>query len=227
MIQKLISKIKGGNYQITSSYTKVEWCVIINERAWQILRGIWSKLFLTRLKGLFFKGKNVSIKHRRLFSSGKNLILGNGVTINALSENGIRLGENVTIAQNCTLICTGIIADKGTGIRIGNNTGINAYCYLGGQGGITIGDDVIVGPYVKIFSENHNFSEGDLAIRKQGVSRKGVSIGNDCWIGANTAILDGVELKDRTVVAAGSVVTKSFEGNVLLGGIPAKVLKKI
>ena len=81
MIQKLISKIKGGNYQITSSYTKVEWFVIINERAWQILRGIWSKLFLTRLKGLFFKGKNVSIKHRRLFSSGKNLILGNGVTI--------------------------------------------------------------------------------------------------------------------------------------------------
>ena len=80
---------------------------------------------------------------------------------------------------------------------------------------------------MKIFSENHNFSEGDLAIRKQGVSRKGVSIGNDCWIGANTAILDGVELKDRTVVAAGSVVTKSFEGNVLLGGIPAKVLKKI
>lgn len=226
MIQKIISKIKGEEYVITSQYSNVEWFVIISERTFQILRGVWSKIFLVRAKGLFFKGKNVSIKHRRLFSSGKNLILGNNVTINALSENGIVFGENVTVAQNCTLICTGVISEKGVGIKIGDNTGINAYGYFGGQGGITIGNEVIIGPYVKIFSENHNFSEKGTSIRNQGVQRKDVVIGDDCWIGANVTILDGVELKERTVVAAGSVVTKSFEEGVVIGGIPAKVIKR-
>lgn len=227
MIQKFISKIKGDKYEITSNYSNAEWFVILNERSWQVIRGLWSKLFLVRVNGLFFKGKNVRVQHRRSFSSGKNLILGNNVMINALSKNGIKLGENVTIAQNSTLICTGVISDKGTGITIGNNTGINVNAYLGGQGGITIGDDVIIGPYVKIFSENHNFEGKDALFRKQGVSRKGVIIGNDCWIGSNVTILDGVELKDRTVVAAGSVVTKSFGSDVVLGGIPAKVIKEI
>ena len=66
-----------------------------------------------------------------------------------------------------------------------------------------------------------------VIIKEQGVSRKGVQIHDDCWIGAGATILDGVVLKTRTVVAAGSVVTKSFESNSIIGGIPAKTLKSI
>ena len=185
------------------------------------------KFFWLGLKVFFFKGKNVVIKHRNSFRAGKNLILGNNVYLNALSKEGIILGDNVTIAQNSTLICTGVISNKGMGIVIGDNTGINNSCYFGGQGGITIGNNVIVGPNVKIFSENHNFDNPSVIIKNQGVTRLGVKIEDDCWLGAGATILDGVTLKRRTVVAAGSVVTKSFDGNCLIGGIPAQVIKHI
>ena len=78
--------------------------------------------------------------------------------LNALSVNGIALGNNVTIAKNSVLQCTGVIAKKGEGIVIGNDSAVGAQSYLGGQGSIEIGDDVIMGPGVKIFSENHNYT---------------------------------------------------------------------
>ena len=228
MIAKIISKLKGDStYNIGSTYSSREWFVILYERGFQILRGFIAKLFLLKAKGICFKGRNVIIKHRSLFSSGRNLILESNVSINALSETGINLGDNVTISRNCTLICTGVISHKGVGITIGNNTGINSYCYLGGQGGIEIEDNVIIGPQVKIFSENHNFSDASTIIKNQGVTRLGVKIESDCWIGSGATILDGVILKKRTVVAAGSVVNQSFEENSLIGGIPAKLIKKI
>lgn len=228
MIGKLISKIKGDQgYKIESEYSNMEWFIIFWERGIQLIRGYIAKLFFVKTEGLFFKGKNVAIKHRSLFKAGKNLILGNNVYLNALSSGGIILGNNVTIAQNTTFICTGVISNKGKGITIGDNTGINSSCYFGGQGGITIGNNVIIGPSVKVFSENHHFEDASIIIKNQGVSRKGVQIGDDCWIGSGATILDGVVLKNRTVVAAGSVVTKSFEANVIIGGIPARILKSI
>ncbi|GAL82109.1 acetyltransferase [Algibacter lectus] len=230
MIAKIISRLKDGDstYNIASTYSSGEWFVILYERGFQILRGFIAKIFLLKTKGLCFKGRNVIIKHRSLFSSGRNLILDGNVFINALSENGISFGNNVTISRNCTLICTGVISHKGgVGITIGNNTGINSYCYLGGQGGIEIGDNVIIGPQVKIFSENHDFSDASIIIKNQGVTRLGVKIESDCWIGSGATILDGVILKKRTIVAAGSVVTKNFEENSLIGGVPAKLIKKI
>ncbi len=165
------------------------------------------------------------VEYGFLIHSGKNLILENGVTLNALSEKGIVLGNNVTIAKNSILQCTGVIATKGIGIKIGNNSAIGAQSYLGGQGGIQIGDNVIMGPGVRIFSENHNYSDPNVLIRKQGENRKGVVIKNNCWIGASVTILDGVIIEDGCVIAAGSVVTKSIPSNSIAAGVPAKVIK--
>jgi acetyltransferase-like isoleucine patch superfamily enzyme len=226
-IERLIAKIKKDNsYSIKSSYTNKELFKILYYRGMQVFRGFWAKLFYLKTAGLLFKGKKVTVRHAHLIRGGKNLILGDNVLIDALSENGIELGDNVTIERNSTLICTGVIANKGTGIKIGNNTGINAYSFLGGQGGITIGNYVIIGPHVQIFSENHIYNGSDN-IRNQGETRQGVIIEDNCWIGADVKILDGVIIREKTVVAAGSVVTKSFDSNVLIGGVPAKLLKKI
>jgi UDP-3-O-[3-hydroxymyristoyl] glucosamine N-acyltransferase len=76
---------------------------------------------------------------------------------------------------------------------------------------------------VKIYSANHDFVDLDIFKTKGDII-----IGKNCWIGANSIILSGVQLGDRTVVAAGSVVTKSFEhGSVLIGGVPASIMKRI
>ena len=123
------------------------------------------------------------------------------------------------------MICTGVIAQKGTGITIGDGCGITIGVYLAGQGGIKIGKNVIIGPFTKILSENHNFSNPDILIKDQGVARKGIEIGDNCWIGSGVTVLDGVIVGEGCVIAAGAVVTKSAPPNCVLAGVPAKVTK--
>ncbi len=78
---------------------------------------------------------------------------------------------------------------------------------------------------MKIFSENHNFTKTDVIIRIRGETRIGVKIEKDCWIGSGAIILDGVNIASGCVVAAGSVVTKSFDAYSVIAGVPAKLVK--
>ncbi|MCG8310081.1 MAG: acyltransferase, partial [Cytophagales bacterium] len=116
--------------------------------------------------------------------------------------------------------------NPGRFIKIGNNVGIGEFAYLGGGGGLEIGDDCIAGQYFSCHPENHNFSDPDVVIRLQGVSRRGIKIGSNCWIGSKVTILDGVTLGKGCVLAAGSVVTRSFPANSIIGGVPAKLIRK-
>ncbi|NOW95571.1 DapH/DapD/GlmU-related protein [Mucilaginibacter sp. SG564] len=227
LIEKVIRRLKNNpDYKFENDYSLRELSVILWGRCRQLSRGVWKRMFFKRSEGLVFIGSHVNIKHSYLFSAGKNLIIEDHVYINALSSDGIRIKNNVSIARNCTLICTGVIAQKGKGIIVGNCSGINAGTYLGGQGGIEIGDNVIIGPGVKIFSENHNFADFNINIKDQGVTRNGVFIHDNCWIGAGVTILAGVTIGEGCVIAAGSIVTKTVAPHSVVAGVPAKILKK-
>jgi len=111
-----------------------------------------------------------------------------------------------------------------TNIKIGIGTapGLSPGCYIQGGGEIEIGDYTIVAPNVGIISANHN--PYDYRRTERGV----VKIGRYCWLGMNAIILPNVELGDHTIVAAGSVVTKSFpHGYCVVGGVPAHLLKHL
>jgi len=96
-------------------------------------------------------------------------------------------------------------------------------CYIQAINGIEIGKNVRIGPGIKIISANHDTQDFN-----KHLAEKPIKIGDNCWIGANSVILPGVELGDHTIVAAGAVVSKSFlEGDCIIGGVPAKVIKKI
>jgi acetyltransferase-like isoleucine patch superfamily enzyme len=227
LIENVIRRLKNNpDYKFETNYNFRELFIILFNRIMQILRGGIKRLYFKKSGGLLFIGSRVVIDHAYQFATGRNLIIEDNTYINALSLNGIIVKDNVSIARNCTLICTGVISQKGKGIIIGNNTGINAGTYLGGQGGIEIGDNVIIGPGVKIFSENHNFSDLQVNIKDQGVVRNGVCIKNNCWIGAGVTILAGVTIGEGTVVAAGSIVTKNVAPNSIVAGIPGRVIKK-
>jgi acetyltransferase-like isoleucine patch superfamily enzyme len=226
MIEKLIRKLKNDpNYKLEASHSNRDLFAVTWVRFFQLIRGLFLKLFLKKSAGLVFAGTHVKVRHGYQISAGKNLIIDDNVSINALSTNGITIGDNVSIARDSILFCTGVIAHRGTGITIGDRTGIGARAFLAGQGGITIGNDVITGPNIQIFSENHHFDNLTQTIKEQGVTKQAVIIGNNCWLGGGITILAGVTLDDGCVVAAGSVVNKSFPANSIIAGVPAKLIK--
>lgn len=107
--------------------------------------------------------------------------------------------------------------------RIGKNVFINHDCSFLDLGGITIEDEVMIGPQVKITSENHPL---DPKIRRQLILGQ-VNIKRNAWIGAGATILPGVTVGENAIVAAGAVVNKDVPDNAIVGGIPAKVIKMI
>jgi len=102
------------------------------------------------------------------------------------------------------------------------NPGMAPWCYLDGRNGIRIGTNTWIGPRVSLISMNH-----DPVDYSHYLEAKPIKIGDNCWIAAGAIITAGVELGDHTVVAAGAVVTRSTPGNVLVGGVPAKILKQL
>lgn len=113
--------------------------------------------------------------------------------------------------------------DYGQHIRIGKNVFINTGCRFQDQGGITIGNDVLIGHNVVLATLNH---EEDPA-RRHIMRAAPIVIGNTVWIGANATVVPGVTIGDGAIVAAGAVVTKDVPPNTVVGGVPARVIKKI
>lgn len=194
------------------------------DQLWSILRGL-KLLFLFKKPRMIMLGIGVRFFNTRKIRFGRFVRLGDRVYMSALGSEGISLGDNVGLGAYSRTIVSTSLNDIGSFIRIGNNVGIGEFAYLGGAGGLEIGDDCIIGQYFSCHPENHNYGETDTLIRQQGVSRKGIVIGKNCWIGSKVTVLDGVTIGDGCIIAAGAVVTKSFPENSIIGGVPAKHLK--
>lgn len=118
-----------------------------------------------------------------------------------------------------------IINTYGGNISIGEQCSINPYTIIYGNGGVKIGESVRIASHCSIISFNHNYDLLDQDIMYQGLSKKGIVIENNVWVGSGSRILDGVTIKSGCIIGAGSVVTKSTEKNCIYAGAPAKILK--
>ena len=113
--------------------------------------------------------------------------------------------------------------DCGKNIRIGKGVFINAGCQFQDQGGITIDDGSLIGPKTVIATLNHDMQPE----KRANLHPAPVHIGSRVWIGANCTILPGVTIGDGAVVAAGAVVTKDVAPRTVVGGVPARFIKRI
>lgn len=113
--------------------------------------------------------------------------------------------------------------DCGKNTTIGKNVFINAGCKFQDQGGITIGDGSLIGHNVVLATLNHSL----LASKRANLIPAPIRIGKNVWIGANAVVLPGVTIGDGAVIAAGAVVTRNVEANTVVGGVPAKVIRRI
>lgn len=219
-----IIQLRNPNFKFDEALNSGALLQFIWIQAGYLFRGLKVLLLLRKPKGMLL-GKGVSFFNISKIHYGKFLRLGNQVYVSALSKNGIQFGDNVSIGAFSRVIVSTSLNDIGDQIVIGNNVGIGEFAYLGGAGGLQIGDECIVGQYLSCHPENHNYEDVSISIRHQGVSRKGIKIGANCWIGSKVTILDGVTIGTGCIIAAGSVVTKSFPENSIIGGVPAKLLK--
>ncbi|MEZ4600284.1 MAG: acyltransferase [Syntrophotaleaceae bacterium] len=108
-------------------------------------------------------------------------------------------------------------------IECGDNVSIGYNNYIQAGGGLVLGNDTMLGPYVKIWTQNHVFSDPEIPVRLQGYSHHPVVINEDVWIGANSFIMPGTVLASKSVVSAGSVVgAKNYPEGIVLAGNPAR-----
>ncbi|MDT7835865.1 acyltransferase [Aquabacterium sp. OR-4] len=222
LLNRAASRLKGSSYSLDPALPLSAMFGLAMRRAAWLARGTLA--FPLRGKKLFL-GPNVILRNRGHFAFGNGTTLAHGCLIDGLSKNGVKLGRNVNVGPNTIIQASGVLSNLGTGCSIGDNSGIGGFSFVGCGGGVTIGSNVIMGQYVSFHSENHVIDRTDVPIRVQGVTRKGIVVEDDCWVGAKTTFLDGSHIGRGCVIAAGSVVRGDIPAYSIAAGVPAKVIR--
>lgn len=223
MVSRRISRIKGAEYEVDPRVDPVYLAGVVAERMLMRVRGFVR--FPLRSPRPFI-GSRVTLRAARHLRMGSGVTIGHGCLIDAISTDGVELGDNTSLGRNTRIECSGSLRTLGKGMRTGRNVGLGTDCLYGAAGGISIGEDTIVGNFVTFHSENHRLDDRSQPIRLQGVTHIGISVGSDCWIGAKVTVLDGAHIGDGCVIAAGAVVLAGdYPSGGIYGGVPARLLR--
>ena len=169
-------------------------------------------------------GKGGVVRQPNRISVGSGVILEDYVTLDVRSneENpaSIEIADNVFIGRYT------IIAAKGGAVKLGRGCNISTSCRVATQSGVEIGESVLIAAYAYIGPGNHRFDGADTPFMNTGMDLKGgVKIGNNCWIGAHSTILDGVTIGEGAVVGAHAFVREDVPPRAIVVGVPARVVK--
>ena len=197
---------------------------MLSRGAMPFIRGIFVFPFLARKSKPLFLGRGVVIHYKYKLSTGGACYIGDYSYINCLSKGGVRLGNGVTLREGAWLQLSSGLSNVGEYIEIGDNTYIGPRAILGAGGPLKIGKNCQIGAGVNFIAENHIY-EGEGDIFNKDVTKLGIAIGDDCWIGNNVIILDGVKIGRSCVIAAGAVVTKDVPDYHVAMGVPARLKK--
>lgn len=193
----------------------------------KFVKGCFIRLFLKETHGMLLVGKGVQISHGKHIRCGKNVKFEDYSEIHGLCSDGLNFGDYVTISRGVMIRPSSYYGgDYGVGLTMGEHSSIGPYGYVGCSGKITIGKNVMFGPKCSLFAENHVFSDTETSIKSQGVKQKGITIEDDCWIGSNVTILDGVTIGRGSVIGAGTLVTRSIPAGSVVVDKREKAIRK-
>ena len=181
----------------------------------QCRKVLYNMVFGTQFR-YFGKGCTLDISGR--VKIGKNVYIGDHVSL--IVEQGaiLEIADNSFIGENCYIKCFG------GKVSFGKDVSLNSKSYINGCGGVSIGDSTRIGTQSIIIASNHKFGDPDLLI-KDAITKIGVSLGENIWLGARVTVLDGVDICSDTVIGACSVVSKKIDQKGIYVGIPAKRIK--
>ncbi|MGE5222756.1 MAG: acyltransferase [Omnitrophica WOR_2 bacterium] len=189
------------------------------------VRGFLYRLIL-KMEGWSAIENNVRLRFADHIRLGNGVYLDQGTYLHAC-PNGIDIGANTIVMYGAVLHVYNFRGMPHSGIKIGRDSLVGEYTVIRGQGGVTIGDRVYTSPFCQIISVNHVFDDPARPFVDQGITAEGIVIEDDVWLGSGAVITDGVRVGKGAVVAAGAVVTKDVEPHTVVGGVPARTIKKI
>lgn len=189
------------------------------------IRAVLYRVML-KMNGLAAIEKNVRLRFASNIQLGKGAYLDESVYIHAC-PGGVTIGENTFIMHGAVLHVYNFRGLPHSGIRIGKDSLIGEYSVIRGQGGVIIGDRVYTSPMTQLIAVNHVFDDPNRPFIEQGITAQGIVVEDDVWLGSNAVITDGVRIGRGAVVAAGAVVTKDVPAHTVVGGVPARVIRKI
>jgi acetyltransferase-like isoleucine patch superfamily enzyme len=189
------------------------------------LRAVVYRLVL-RINGVAAIENGVRLRFADHIVLGSGVYLDQGVYLHACPA-GIEIGANTMVMHGAVLHVYNFRDLPKAGIRIGSDSLIGEYSVIRGQGGVSIGNRVYTSPLTQIIAVNHVFDDPAVSFVEQGITAQGIVIEDDVWIGSGAVITDGVRVGQGAVIAAGAVVTKNVPPHTVVGGVPARPIKKI
>lgn len=189
---------------------------LINWFTAQCRQQFYNLVFGTKFR---YFGKGCTIDISGQVKIGNNVYIGDQVSLIVEQGAVLEIADNSFIGENCYIKCFG------GRVSIGQDVSINSKSYINGCGGVTIGNNTRIGTQSIIIASNHKFGEPDLLV-KDAITKLGVNLGENIWLGARVTVLDGVDICNDTVIGACSLVSKKIEIKGVYVGIPVKILKK-
>lgn len=153
------------------------------------------------------------------FETGRNAIVMPGAVMGGDYPGALSIGPGTVVHRGAMLM------PYGGFIRLGRRCRVNPYCVLYGQGGLFIGDHVRIAAHTVIVPSNHGIALDGGLIAEQPLSKRGIHIGDNVWIGAGVKVLDGAWIGEGCVVGAGAVVRGRLEPNGIYAGVPARLIR--
>jgi acetyltransferase-like isoleucine patch superfamily enzyme len=189
------------------------------------LRGIFYRLILA-MDGWAAIENGVRLRFADQIHLGNGVYLDQSTYLHACPK-GIDIGDNTIIMHGAILHVYNFRDLPNAGIKIGQDSLMGEYTVVRGQGGVEIGDRVYTSPFTQIIAVNHVFDDPEQSFTKQGITAEGIVIEDDVWLGTGSIVTDGVRVGKGSVVAAGAVVAQNVPAHTLVGGVPARPIRKI
>jgi len=189
------------------------------------VRAVCYRLML-HMEGLAAIESGVRLRFAHHIRLGPGAYLDQGVYIHACPQ-GVEIGAGTLVMHGAVLHVYNFRDLPHAGIKIGRDSLIGEYTVIRGQGGVILGDRVYTSPLSQIIAVNHVFDDPTRSFVEQGITAEGIVIEDDVWIGSGAIITDGVRVGQGAVIAAGAVVTQDVAPHTVVGGVPARVLRRI
>lgn len=203
-------------------YELITWFSQRSGGAWGLLKRkkLFPKLLGSCGRGVAF-GRNIVLRHPHKIHIGDNVVIDDNVLLDAKGEDnkGIFIGDGAFIGRNSILSC------KDGDIHIGPRTNIGFNCEIFSGGSVILGEKIFLAAYCYLVGGTHKFDRTDIPIMDQERQARGITIGNNVWLGAHVVVDDGVTIGRDAIIGAGAVVNRDVPEFAIAGGVPAKLIR--